>query len=289
MRVLWCSLLRTGSSHVVLAAAFAAALNRGGYDADLRLLHATHFQSLAERLGLDAHPVRVESAALLLGPRRTESLLLAEIARYHPDVLVVEGSWFVFHDLLDDIDARKIGLFSGMLPEFYRMNVEGRELRVREESYDRILLREPFDAPFSAQTLNPIVLRNPDEILTRAEAAHRLDIDPQMPTAFIALNGKPGEFNELERTYSYLEDEYQVVYSSNYHGGIFPAIDYYNAFDFLVLGGGYSQFWEAIYLDKDAVFVPQARRFESQAWRIENCQDYRFTENGADQLARIIA
>ena len=35
-------------------------------------------------------------------------------------------------------------------------------------------------------------------------------------------------------------------------------------------GLDHSQFWEAIYVDKEALFVPQPRRYESYAWRVDN-------------------
>lgn len=256
---------------------------------EFELVHGTAFGHLANTLELPARYVRADDARELLGGNRKGTELYARISGFAPDVLIIEGSWFVVHDLIHDIDACKIGLFFGMLPGFFHVNAAGRELRIQEWAYDRVFAIEPFDPPFPAEHLNPILLRNRHEILPREEAAAHLGIDPNRATAFIALNGRPGEFEKLKKTYSYLEDEYQVVYSSNYHGGIFPAVDYYNAFDFIVCGAGYSQFWEAIYLEKEALFVPQPRRFESQAWRVENCQDYRFTENGADQLARIIA
>ena len=55
----------------------------------------------------------------------------------------------------------------------------------------------------------------------------------------------------MKKTYSYLEDEgYQMVYSTNYKGGLFPAVDYFNAFEMLICGAGYNSFWEAVYFDR---------------------------------------
>ncbi len=89
--------------------------------------------------------------------------------------------------------------------------------------------------------------------------------------------------------YSYLEDEgWKMVYSTNYQGGLFPAVDYFNAFEMLICGAGYNAFWEAVYFQKEAIFVPQQRRFENQAWRVAECQDYQFTRNGADELVEMI-
>ena len=247
MRVLWCSLLSTGSGHVFIPAAACNALRRRNIDADFRVLHGTEFGWLAQALRLDATRLEHDTAEALLGPNRYETALYRNIEEFAPDVLIVEGSWFVFHELIHDIDAYKVGVFSSMLPGFFHINAAGRELRFDGDGYDRVFATEPFAPPFPAEHLNPVLLRNPEEIFPREESARRLGIDPNRETAFIALNGRPGEFENLKKTYSYLEDEYQVVYSSNYHGGIFPALDYYNASDVVVCGGGYSQFWEAVY------------------------------------------
>lgn len=79
-----------------------------------------------------------------------------------------------------------------------------------------------------------------------------------------------------------------MIYSTNYHGGLFPAADYFNAFDFIVCGAGYNQFWEAIFFNKEAVFEPTATIFEDQARRVRECQEYYFDVNGADQLVELI-
>ena len=104
-----------------------------------------------------------------------------------------------------------------------------------------------------------------------------------------AINGKPGEFEEKKKLYSYLgETDYEMVYSSNFRGGLFPAVDYFNAFDLLICGAGYSAFWEAIYFEKEAIFVPFPRRFEGQRQRVAECEEYVCRQNGADQLVEII-
>lgn len=142
------------------------------------------------------------------------------------------------------------------------------------------------------EQLNPIVIRNRDEILSREEAHRRLGITDNSEgkkVCLFAFNGKPGEFEEKQKTYSYLEEEgYRMVYSTNFQGGLFPAADYFNGADLLISGAGYNAYWEAMYFEKDVIFIPLHRRFESQRRRVETCSGYRFSENGADQLAREI-
>ncbi len=71
-------------------------------------------------------------------------------------------------------------------------------------------------------------------------------------------------------------------------GGLFLAVDYFNAFDLVICGAGYNAFWEAVYFKKEAIFVPAPRRFEDQKKRVHECQEHYFDTNGADQLVDIV-
>ncbi len=79
-----------------------------------------------------------------------------------------------------------------------------------------------------------------------------------------------------------------MVYSTNYDGGIFPVVDYFNAFDLIICGAGYNAYWETVYLNKEAIIVPTHARFEDPQIRMAIGQDFQFEENGADQLVEIM-
>jgi hypothetical protein len=79
-----------------------------------------------------------------------------------------------------------------------------------------------------------------------------------------------------------------MVYSTNYRGGLFPAVDYFNAFDLVVCGASYNAFWETVYFDKEAIYVPVTARFVDSERLIREYRNYRFEENGADQLVAIL-
>ena len=139
------------------------------------------------------------------------------------------------------------------------------------------------------EQVNPIILHNRDEIMSKEVVLKKLGLADDKPVCLLAYNGHPGDFVNVQKTYSYLEDEgYRMVYSTNYSGGIFPVVDYFNAVDLLICGGGYNAFWEAKYFEKDAIIVPTHARFEDPQVRISIGQDFAFKENGADQLADII-
>lgn len=279
----------TGSGRVVLGCAIGTALRRRDPAADFVLLTSSPFVHLADMLDIPYCIVEPDPDGVLIGPRPDESALVQAISEIRPDWLITDYAWHRTQPLRSWLPCKVASVMSQTAPErFIVRHAEG-ELRFDPSVYDRIYTIEPWDPPFDAEDLDPMILRNADELLSREAAAEELDVDAKRQTALIAVNGAPGEFGELKSRYSYLEDAgYQVVTSSNYAGGLFPALDYYNAFDLVVCGAGYSQFWEAVYYQKEAVFVPQPRRFEDQAWRVEACQSYTFTENGADQLARVL-
>jgi hypothetical protein len=105
------------------------------------------------------------------------------------------------------------------------------------------------------------------------------------------MNFQPGYFENLKKHYDYLKRQgYDVVYSTNiYGGGIFPIADYYNAIDLIISSPTYNTFWEARYFKKEAVFEKVPVRYCDLDRRIRKCSDFDFDDNGADQLARIIA
>lgn len=277
----------TGVGRLVMAMSAARGLLRAGVE-DVTILCAHDFGHLAETISLPVVRLPFEGPGILATERYTESALYRTLQESAPDMIIVSQAWYTVQRMAQDLSCPVVLLLFGMPPPFFWVPMPDGEMTFQPESFYSIFAAEPYLFHFPTKPLAPLILRNSGEILPRGEAAARLGVDPAKPIALIAQNGNPGEFETLKQTYSYLEDEYQVVYSSNYRGGLFPIVDYYNAFDFIVCGAGYSQFWEAIYFEKEALFIPQPRRFESQAWRVENCQDFCFTENGADQLARII-
>jgi hypothetical protein len=105
----------------------------------------------------------------------------------------------------------------------------------------------------------------------------------------LRLQRKIGEGEAAWKSFAYLEREgWNVVRSDNRRGGLFPAVDWFAAFDLLVCGAGYSAFWEARWLQKDAFFVPFPRQFENQARRVALCSDYEMKRNGADELVGML-
>lgn len=250
----------------------------------------TEYSFLADHFCIKLRVVQMEESEALSPRQYKSSALFREISECSPDVLIVDLFWFALDSFLRELPCKKVFLTRQIDPRTFRFRTADRELVFRPEDWDLVLRTEPgFDLPFPSEAVEPLVLRNRDEILTREAARADLGLGPEDRVCLFAFSGRTGEGAEAWKSFSYLEDEgWTVVRSDNREGGLFPAMDWYNAFDLVVCGAGYNQFWEARYLRKEAYFVPFPRRFEDQARRIALCSDYEFEENGADQVVRRI-
>ena len=134
-----------------------------------------------------------------------------------------------------------------------------------------------------------MIIRNRDEILDRAAALGALQLPEGSKHCLLAVNGNPGDLERVQSRFAYLRDiGYHLFTSTNYQGGLFPAVDFYNAFELVICGASYNSFWETIYFNKEAIYVPTRTRFVRSERLIEQYRDYSFTTNGADQLVDII-
>ena len=288
MRIAYYSAAVTGSGHTVRGIAIYHALQRAAVNCEFVMVGTLGMRELAESQGIRTIPLDPESFESLSEQRFRTSPTFVTLRDLAADIVIVDLAWFATHRVVGALPGRSVLLLRQVAADFFGYVHDDQPVELDPAVYDQVVAIEPWPLPFPAVQVDPIVMRNRDELLPRAAAAAALGLDPNQPTALIATNGKPGEYEELRSTYSYLEDEYQLFCSSNHHGGVFPIVDYFNAFDFIVCSAGYNAFWEAVYLEKPAVFVPNPRRFEDQAWRIEQCQEYRFSGNGADQLVHLL-
>ncbi len=241
-------------------------------------------------MGVDIDTIPAEGADTLSGSRFRDSRLYRAIESFKPDVLIVDLFWFTLDAFIRELACKKVLLIRQVDPRFFSFTIDRREFRFNPADYDLVAATEPgFELPFEAVCLEPFIMRNRDEILPAPEARAGLGLAPAERSCFFGFNGKEGEGAEAWKSFSYLEEEgWKVVRSDNRSGGIFPAVDWFNAFDMLVCGAGYSAFWEARAFDKEAYFVPYPRNFEDQYRRVALCSDYVPRENGADQLVRTI-
>ena len=288
MKILFYTSGVAGSGRLVRGIAIGNALKRKKINCDFTILSSSSFAHLCDQLEIKHIEIPIESEEQLSKEQITSSTLYKTITKINPDILIVDLLWFSIYNFIDELNCKKVFICHQVVDNFFTIKMPEKELRFNEKQYDLLLSIEPFRSKIKFKNINPLILRNRDEILSREEALTKLNLDPSKEVCLYAFNNRPGDFDKFRKKYSYLEDVYQMVYTSNYSGGLFPVIDYFNAFDFIVCAAGYNQFWEVIYFNKEAVFEHVPLNFSSTERRVTECSDYQFDENGADQLVDII-
>lgn len=279
----------TGSGRLVKGISIGTALARNNINTDFTIISSSPFGRLADSLNIKHIEIAVESAEQLSNENFKASDIYKTIIELQPDILLVDLNWFPLFNFIDELKCKKIFLSRQVSDSFFTIPLKENPLQFNPEQYDKIISIEPFYSCIEMEPINPIILRNKNEILDKQTALKKLGLSEDKPTCLLAYNGHPGDFQKVKKTYSYLEDEdYQMVYSTNYNGGIFPVVDYFNAFDLIICGAGYNAFWETVYFNKKAIIVPTHTKFEDQQKRIDECMGITFEENGADQLVDII-
>ena len=226
---------------------------------------------------------------LFVSDERTQ--LYKRIRKIAPDLLIVYGSWVPVLPYIGTLSAHKVLLLRQCNPPWLSLPMSGRDpIPINHADYDLSLVCEPnFKVPGFSQ-INPIVIRNPDEILSREDARRSMQVPPGKKLCVIARNGYMGELDSLLAQYSdrYDPEEWHVYITTNANGrGLFPLADYAAAIDLLVSGGGYATFYETRFLGIPAKLESFPRLAEDIGWRLRTNSDYEFEENGADQFVRI--
>ena len=289
MKIVYYSSAITGSGHIVIGISISNALKRKGFFAEYTILSSSSFAPLTDRFGIAHKEIPLEDENKLSKKNFSSSSLYKTFLDLRPDVLIVDLSWFMIYHFIEVLPCKKVFLSRQIADRAFHINLPEGRISFKPCDYDLVVKTEPFQSTINMKEINPIVIRNRDEILPIKKALEGLGVNGKRKVCLFAFNGNPGEFERIQRDYTYLEDVgYEMVYTTNYRGGIFPVVDYFNAVDLVICSAGYNAFWEVIFFEKEAILVPVKRRFESQEKRISECQDHTFEKNGADQLVELI-
>jgi hypothetical protein len=291
MRILFYAPGTTGSGHIVRGLSIAAALKRSGIPHEYSILSADiPYVNLARRFGISISTIPHESEETLGPAHYREAALFAALSSINPDILIVDQFWFSLNSFVPELPCRKVMLTFQMHPSVFHIRTSKNEYRFRPEDYDLLLRTEPaYEVPFDSREVKPLVLRNRNEVMGREGARADLHLTDTARTCLFACSGESEQVADVWKSFSYLQDEgWVVVRSQHREGGLFPAMDWFAAFDLLICGAGYSAFWEARWLKKETYYVPFPRRFEDQKKRITCCSDYIFDTNGADELVQML-
>ena len=143
-----------------------------------------------------------------------------------------------------------------------------------------------------ALMVDPIRLLDQGELLSRAEARSRLDLDPEAPVVFLQLGG--GSTRDIVALVDEILEQLKgfetlQVVVAEWGSGLaslprwpnvrvlrgFPLSAYFNAFDFSIAAAGYNAYHEVISFGLPTVFLPnRAPSMDDQLSRAEFAQDH---------------
>jgi hypothetical protein len=272
-----------GSGYLVRAASVFFALKRNNIDCEFFALTDCRYNHVVKPFFKHIF-INPQPETLFKQDRKTE--LYLNLKKLSPDILIVDCVWVPIYPILDDFDFNKILLIRKVSEKWLSVPLPGGEIiNINPEDYTMAYSVEPnFTLPGFGE-LNPIVIRNPDEIMTRDMVLKRLKVPTKKKFCLVAHNGIEGEIDRLIKEAGQLPSEYYVKITTNKDGkGIFPLADYAMGIDLLIAGSGYSTFYETRYLKIPAILKPFNRNNDDLAWRIKVNKNYNFKINGADQL-----
>jgi hypothetical protein len=287
MRIVFYTSGITGAGRLIIGISIGNALERKNIKCKYTMVHTSPLAHLAD----DFHHIKIplENETELSKKNCHKSLLFKTLTRLKPDILLIDHLWFTVYNFIEELKCKKIYLTDAVYDSHFKVPLPEGDLVFKKEHYRRVLGIEPFTSGIELEMINPLIIRNREEIFSRGKALKLLNLDGAEKTALYAFSGHPGDYERFIDKYSYLEKEgYQVVNASIYKDTIFPVVDYFNAFDFIVSGAGYNQVWEINYFKKKAVFETTPQRFWDQSLRVKEFEKHHFEENGADQLVDII-
>ncbi len=276
----------TGAGRLVIGIAIGNALRRKGIDCKFTIVHTSPAGHFADEFNAIKIPLETETE--LSQEHCRFSILYKTLKKLKPDVLIVNHQWFMIYSFIEEMPCKKIYLSDHAYDAHFRVPLPGGDLVFNNKQYDRVLAIEPFEPPVPMERINPLIVRNRGEIMDRETALRRLGLEGSKKIALYSFSGNRGDYeNHLEK-YSYLDKEYDVVRLSLYGDTLFPVVDYYNAFDLIVSGGGYNNVWSSVYFNKQSIFEPAQLKFSDHEQRIEAGKRFHFDVNGADQLVDMI-
>jgi len=238
MRIVFYTSGITGAGRLVLGISIGNALARHGIECKYTIVHTSPVAFLANDLNNIKIPLENETE---LSPKNFhKSILYKTLAKLKPDILIVNHTWFMIYNIIEEMKCQKLYLSDYVYDSHFKVPIAEGVLSFKPEQYERLIAIEPFKSPIPMENINPLVMRNRDEILSRDKAIDRLGLDNGRKIALYAYSGNPEDQSDFMDKYQDLENNYQVVKSSVFDKGLFPIVDYYNAFDFIICTGGYN-------------------------------------------------
>lgn len=286
VRVAYFTAGTVGAGHHVRGLALERGLGRAGYRGEFRVFGPA-LPFAADPQGGRRETVAVESDPLLRDPRAAPaSRLAAQLRDYAPDLLLVDLFWAPLRWILSSLDC-EAWLLVRLCPPHWLTGPPG--LPFDPGQYGRIVAIEPLPergargAVRGIETIDPVVVCNPEERRSAGALRERLGVAPGEELKVVVHAGRRGEVEELAAA----AGAGAAVLDLYAPGAPFPAAEWLGGADGIWAGAGYNAVWEARWLGYAARtrWTPFRRSIDDQALRLELAPESAPRRNGADTLA----
>jgi UDP:flavonoid glycosyltransferase YjiC (YdhE family) len=296
-RIVFYAVNGLGLGHVTRLLSIARALRRLVPGAEVLFLTSSEADNVIYREGFAAVKVPSKTIREECGLRKTSYLKMVQsvtwntLAAFDPDVLVVDtyptGS---FEELIPVLRwrQRNVFVFREQRPEAAGSELLQASLRL----YDLLIIPHedvaqvgPVPEPAKARAVGPILIRERDELPSRAEARRALGLPEEGTLLYTSFGGggDPEGARALGLTAQAVRElpgvklvvgagpllrepppppEGALVLTGRY-----PALDFLPAFDAAVAAAGYNAVHELLYAGIPSVFVPFERMVDDQEKR----------------------
>lgn len=284
MKVAFFTAGTVGAGHFVRGLAIGRGLRRQGFRGEYRIF-APEVPFPAAAALASYERVSVETDRTLRDRNLAQTSRLAgQLRDYAPDLLLVDLFWAPLRWILSGFPC-EAWLLVRICPPHWLAGPPG--MPFEPSQYARIIAIEPMPDRGARETIDPIVICNPDECRPPGALRERLGVPPGSPLTVVLHAGQRGEAEQLARA----AGEEGTVLDLFDPEALFPAAEWLAGADRVVSGAGYNAFWESRWLGyaDRAEFIPFRRSIDDQALRLGLSRGTAPRNNGADILARWIS
>jgi hypothetical protein len=279
VRVAYFTAGTVGAGHLVRGVALGRALVRRGFAGTYRAFGPRLPYPSVQDAGFES--VAVVEDELRDPSRAATSGVAAALAAFRPDLLVVDMFWAPLRHILPLPDC-ECWLLVRACPRAWFTGP--RDTSFAPAQFRRVVAIEPFRHAAVRETVDPIVVCNPDECRPPGALRERLGVPPERSLVVVAHAGLAGERAAIEAE---ARGEHAVRCDLFDEHALFPLAEWLPGADRVHCGAGYNAFWEARWLGyaPRTSFKPFPRKIDDQAWRVATCLRSPMRANGADTLA----
>jgi hypothetical protein len=267
--------------------AIERALGRRGYRGEYAMFGPPLPFAIARRPSYRTVPI--DPRQLLDAKAASTSAAAQALVAYAPDVLLVDLFWAPLVHILPLLPC-PAWLLLRKVPPIWFVGPPG--LPFPAEAFARVIAIEPGGVDRATETIDPLVVANPDELRPAGALREALRVRDGQRLEIVHQAGNPGELSAVTaqagqgaRTFTLGRDGNDEGTGSDH---FFPLCEWLRDADRIVSAAGYNSFWEAHWLGyaERTTFVPFRRPIDDQGWRVRTCSGVIPARNGADVLAR---